>query len=349
MSVDIRERLQIAEPVDNAKVLAALDQVASAAGVAVGCSKEMGVLLFKLVTAPKGKSLPEPHRDMVARRIGSGDILRSQQLDAALSYLTSTSSPDDAELCAQSGVGVVVGDAEVAAAAKALVESEREPILATRYLTNVGVLLRKLASGPGSDRLKWAEGAKLKAALDGAVAELLGPKTAEDLDPKAARAALAARSAAAGAPPAAPAARAKAAPKAEGDAAAAEEASGAERKFRPPAENFGEPPYALNKPELLAAHLKATGGKVVTRFPPEPNGAASRAGARLCSRPRVAPRPLRQSRRSLRSAHPPSPTPPPPAPRRASSAGPAPRPPASRRRPPPARAQATSTSATPRR
>mmetsp|Transcript_55867 Transcript_55867/g.147698 ORF Transcript_55867/g.147698 Transcript_55867/m.147698 type:complete len:215 (+) Transcript_55867:422-1066(+) len=30
--------------------------------------------------------------------------------------------------------------------------------------------------------------------------------------------------------------------------------------------------YAKNTPELLQAHLNATGGKYITRFPPEPNG-----------------------------------------------------------------------------
>ena len=29
---------------------------------------------------------------------------------------------------------------------------------------------------------------------------------------------------------------------------------------------------SLNPPELLAKHLQATGGKIITRFPPEPNG-----------------------------------------------------------------------------
>jgi hypothetical protein len=33
-----------------------------------------------------------------------------------------------------------------------------------------------------------------------------------------------------------------------------------------------DPGYWVNSPQILAKHLKATGGKWVTRFPPEPNG-----------------------------------------------------------------------------
>jgi glutaminyl-tRNA synthetase len=33
-----------------------------------------------------------------------------------------------------------------------------------------------------------------------------------------------------------------------------------------------ELPSAVNTPELMAEHLRVTGGKVRTRFPPEPNG-----------------------------------------------------------------------------
>jgi len=50
--------------------------------------------------------------------------------------------------------------------------------------------------------------------------------------------------------------------------------------LRDPKENLvAKPPtrgiektYAVNSPETLAAHLKATGGRIRTRFPPEPNG-----------------------------------------------------------------------------
>ncbi|VEL26790.1 unnamed protein product, partial [Protopolystoma xenopodis] len=45
-------------------------------------------------------------------------------------------------------------------------------------------------------------------------------------------------------------------------------------KFHKPGENFTAPGYVTtaNTKRLLKQHLKITGGKVVTRFPPEPNG-----------------------------------------------------------------------------
>ncbi|VDP18689.1 unnamed protein product [Echinostoma caproni] len=45
-------------------------------------------------------------------------------------------------------------------------------------------------------------------------------------------------------------------------------------KFHKPGENYNSPGYVITKStkRLLREHLKRTGGKVVTRFPPEPNG-----------------------------------------------------------------------------
>jgi glutaminyl-tRNA synthetase len=297
MAEDILTKLQLVQVVDNPKLLASLQQVADVAGLAEsGCSKEVGALIYKLVTAPKGKALPDGHRDMLARRIGSGDIARNLQLDAALKYLGGAAAPTDAELCAQSGVGITVDDAEIARAVEALIAAERDAIADTRYLTNVGTLLKALTTGAAAERLQWVDGVRLKAALDAAVAALLGPKTAVDLDPKAAKAAAeAAKAARGGGAPAAKAAAGKGAaetkPASAAHAAAAPaptESVGAERRFLPPCENFGEPPYALNSAELLAAHLATTGGKVVTRFPPEPNGVRARARRRAV---RPSPRP----------------------------------------------------------
>lgn len=44
--------------------------------------------------------------------------------------------------------------------------------------------------------------------------------------------------------------------------------------FHKPGENYKTDGYIVtpNTHQLLQKHLKATGGKVVTRFPPEPNG-----------------------------------------------------------------------------
>lgn len=45
-------------------------------------------------------------------------------------------------------------------------------------------------------------------------------------------------------------------------------------KFHKPGENYNSPGYVVTKStrRLLREHLNRTGGKVVTRFPPEPNG-----------------------------------------------------------------------------
>mmetsp|Transcript_19945 Transcript_19945/g.25893 ORF Transcript_19945/g.25893 Transcript_19945/m.25893 type:complete len:698 (+) Transcript_19945:270-2363(+) len=45
-----------------------------------------------------------------------------------------------------------------------------------------------------------------------------------------------------------------------------------ERELKPPSENTGRGGYYVNSDETLSRHLETTGGKWMTRFPPEPNG-----------------------------------------------------------------------------
>jgi glutaminyl-tRNA synthetase len=98
----------------------------------------------------------------------------------------------------------------------------------------------------------------VKKSIEAKVAEILGPKTAEDLDPKkkkaaAKKAAMPVKSCPSKSLPV------EAAP-------AVADTLSSSVVYPPPEAN------TQKTPELLEAHLKATGGRVITRFPPEPNG-----------------------------------------------------------------------------
>lgn len=161
------------------------------------------------------------------------------------------------ELNKTCGVGVVVSDAEITAAVRKSIEADKATIVEERYHYNSGKAL-----GSIGQELPFADGAKLREEFDKQLAALLGPKTEEDLKPPTKK-------------KAAPAAAVvKQGVKKGGQVAntgvvAADGASPAEEAwiFPSPKANL-----ANNKPHILAKHLDATGGKVVTRFPPEPNG-----------------------------------------------------------------------------
>jgi glutaminyl-tRNA synthetase len=188
------------------------------------------------------------HRGYLAKRIAAKDLKSEDQVQAAIKYVAKVDGPmDGAAFDEACGVGVEVSDAQVEAAVSRVVERERARLRAERYTYPVGTLLKEVREGPA---MRWASSKTIKTKVDEAVLALLGPKTAED-------------EAAAG--------KKK---KAAAPVKPVEEDGGGKRrvfegevlKFHKPGEN------PQIKPELMAAHLKATGGKVVTRFPPEPNG-----------------------------------------------------------------------------
>jgi len=167
-------------------------------------------------------------------------------------------------------VGCVVTPEQLAATVAAVLAAEAAKLAELRYRTPPGPLLAAVRAA-----LPWADARAAKAEVDAQLAATLGPRTPEDDAPRAAE----------------PKAKAKA-PKAEAPAAAAAaapapggaEADGANYHsfLTDPRDNTGVHTTVTfsdgrvlrcaNSRAALEAHLAATGGRVVTRFPPEPNG-----------------------------------------------------------------------------
>eukprot|EP00741_Cyanophora_paradoxa_P010732 tig00020538_g10374.t1 len=231
----------------NEKVTAALLAVIDEAGVSGGCDKAAGVLLYALSTKCPAPAIR--HRRTLAQYIATGKIRISPQFDAAIEFLKATGNADldIASFEASTGVGVVITPDQIASAVKAVIEANKEKLLEDRYRFPVGLLLKG-----ANERLKWAEGGAVKNEIDAQVAALLGPKTEDDLaeKPKVKKK---------------PAEKKEAAPTAEKEAAPAPKKEKWDFAAR-------ELDAAKNTPELLEKHRKATGGRVVSRFPPEPNG-----------------------------------------------------------------------------
>ncbi|KAL4447374.1 hypothetical protein ABPG77_007407 [Micractinium sp. CCAP 211/92] len=254
----------------------ALIDLIKEAGVAGGCPKSQGALLY--TTASKYPANALAHRAELLAYITSDRIRSNAQLDGALEYLGKVGSEpiDVAKFEEAAGVGVEVTPDQIKAAVAACVQENEAKLKEERYHCNLNILLGKMRAGGGL--IKWADVNALKAELEAQVAALLGPKTEADMakPDKKKKAKPAAEN---GAAPAA--AKAKPAEKAKEEAEAWRTAD--PYAFLPkPAENNmvhttvhfsdGRKMNVANTPDLLAAHLKETGGKVVTRFPPEPNG-----------------------------------------------------------------------------
>lgn len=275
----------------NSKVSSNLKAVIYEAGVEEGCEGKLGNLLYTVATRYPANALT--HRKTFLEYLTSGKINSTAQLDAAFAYLSAVGPEplNSAELEAKSGVGVVVSDEDAEAAVRSVIESHKERLLAERYRVNVGMLLGKV-------RLlqPWVDGARASEMIQARMVELLGPKTAEDEKPlpkkkkekkapgqDAAPETDAKAGPAAKAAPVGAAAAVAAAPKGEAPAAAVPaEDSDPYAMFPRPEENNmvhteiffsnGDIWRPHNTKDALQRHLERTGGKFLTRFPPEPNG-----------------------------------------------------------------------------
>ncbi|KAJ2516294.1 glutamate--tRNA ligase, partial [Coemansia sp. RSA 1937] len=212
------------------------------------------MLLYKL--AAKVTKEKTPHGDYIAQAIGSGRLGSDEQVSAATKFCSKNDpTADEKAFDAACGVGVVVSDAEISAAIAGVLDSFKDTLLAERYRA----LGRALGKVKSTAALQWADSGKVKSEFDAQALALLGPKDERD-DPAAAKKA---------AKKAAPKAASAKSAESRGWEPATLESMFAEGEISR-LHKVGENPQI--KPELTAEHLRATGGQVITRFPPEPNG-----------------------------------------------------------------------------
>ncbi|XP_050221503.1 glutamine--tRNA ligase, cytoplasmic isoform X2 [Mercurialis annua] len=248
----------------NTKVTNNLLAVIHEAGVTEGCNRTVGNLLYTAATKYPANALV--HRPTLLGYIVSAKIKTPAQLEAAFSFLSNTASEsfNSNEFEEACGVGVEVSEEDIKRTVNEVFEQNKASILELRYRTNVGDLFGHIRK-----RLPWADPKIVKKLVDAKLLELLGEKTAADLEK--------------------PAKQKKEKPaKVQDKKVADSPVQTSEEDLNPflifpnPDENFkvhtevffsnGSVLRCSNTRELLDKHLKATGGKVYTRFPPEPNG-----------------------------------------------------------------------------
>lgn len=203
-------------------------------------------------------------------------LQRQNQLDGGMKYLRGVGAEplDGVALEEASGVGVVVTREDIAAEVAIAVEGVSERLKEERYRMNTSPLLGKVIKA-----LKWADPKLVKAELDLQVEGLLGPRTEEDNKkpekkkaPKVVKAEKAEKAAA------------QVTSKAETQAVEEEAWKSVDpfAFFPKPEDNNqvhttvymsdGRQMQIANSTAELQKHLAVTKKKVITRFPPEPNG-----------------------------------------------------------------------------
>ncbi|KAI5853175.1 tRNA synthetases class I, catalytic domain-containing protein [Morchella snyderi] len=243
------------EALKNKKVSTTWDEILTEAGIeatTTGVDPKAASAFSALVTATKDAGSLDGKRAYVAKAIKDGKIKSNVQVDAAVKYIKACKGDiDDAAFDKECGVGIEFTSEAIAVAVAEYMEAHKGMILEQRYKAMTPVLVNLKTQ----TALKWAPPAEVKKEMDIQLANLLGPKDERDAPPKK---------------------QPKAAPEAKGKKPEVkkDEEISKDRMFE---EGFLA---ALHKPggneqiipANMEAHLKATGRKVFTRFPPEPNG-----------------------------------------------------------------------------
>ncbi|XP_075238184.1 glutaminyl-tRNA synthetase [Lycorma delicatula] len=237
--------------------------------------EEFGVLLYHAATKIKNQVIH--HLPLLIKYIIDKKLDNIQRIDAALEYILANAkgSVNIDEFEDACGVGIVVAPEQIEQAVETLILKYKDEIIEKRYKFNSGNLMQAVRK-----ELKWADGKVVKSEVDLQIVTLLGPKTEADMAPAPKKSAKQSKVGK----------EEKLAVKkneSKGKLAESSEQNGLDSSsavtiaeminkvsFHAPGENFKTNGYIVTEhtAKLIEEHLKITGGKVRTRFPPEPNG-----------------------------------------------------------------------------
>ncbi|CAF1062016.1 unnamed protein product [Rotaria sordida] len=227
-------------------------------------SKSIGNLLYALSTKSK-QQIHHLHKHLI-KYICEEKIKNEQQLTAAIDcLLTNPTEPIDQEALEQcAGIGVIVTSDDIKRVVREVIEQNKTKLLEQGHDYPISTLLNE-----GRRRLKWADGKSLKDEMDAELLNLLGPndRSSKNTTKK----------------------QNNVLSSTEKSKSSSTTINGVENNtkihsfadlvgealnFHKPGENYKTEGYVMTPKtfDLMREHLKKTGGQVITRFPPEPNG-----------------------------------------------------------------------------
>jgi len=208
-------------------------------------TKNKGLLVYNAVIHSK---LPLANRSLLFHMIGDERIKTKAQLDAAIEFLVSVGEKKVEEnvLEQEAGVGVVVTEKDITETVKTVLDENRCQVETKGNRTNVGLLVKQVLS-----RLRFADARLVRSELERQLEDMLKNLSLSD--------------------------KVEEKPKTTKTNKRSESNKDEEESADPFAgiPNIMEArdlETAKNPPELLEKQRLNTGGKVVCRFPPEPNG-----------------------------------------------------------------------------
>ncbi|GJD08915.1 Glutamine--tRNA ligase [Galdieria sulphuraria] len=208
-------------------------------------TKNKCLLLYNAVIHPK---LPLTNRNSLFLMIGDERIKTKAQLDAAIEFLVSIGEEkvEESILEQQAGVGVIVTKEDICERVKTVLDENHNQVQMKGSHTNVGLLVKQVLSS-----LRFADAKLVRLEVERQLQDLLNHLSLSDKTQEKPF---------------------EVKPLNRKEANKDEEENVDPFAGIPNIMAARDLETARNTPELLERHRLATGGKVICRFPPEPNG-----------------------------------------------------------------------------